>query len=149
MPGMSNLGQDETAIGGGDAPRSSDASSPSATRPLRLVHLFLWTAAVAGCLALLDGVNRWALRPQSDWSTVTLAVALATAFCAWPWHFARRRKSPHVTNTAGEAFWLSSAGFAAMVLWAHWKPLVFGFLTFEHRGHDFGPFLIAHFLIYG
>jgi hypothetical protein len=74
---------------------------------LRLIHLFVWMTVAGMSLAL----TRWLkILGESDSASgltaAWLAVTFATAICAWPWYFARRRRRPRDPLMPGERLWL-------------------------------------------
>src|SRR5947208_16973264 len=101
------------------------AASPPATDRLRLVHLFVWTALVAACLA----ASRWMGGAYSDESETRtfvlitwLSIAWATALAVFPWLVSRRRRRSSRLLQPGERLWAIMGLFSLLCAGAVWGP---------------------------
>src|SRR6476661_3954597 len=117
---MSNTGHNGTVDERLDALRSTAAADDR----LRLIHLFMWTALVAACLAF----SRWIGEPYPKSETrnfiviTWLSIAWATALAVFPWLVARRRRKPSSPLQPGERLWVIMGLFSLLragAVWGH------------------------------
>jgi hypothetical protein len=118
---------------------------------LRLIDLLVWTAVVAGCLAISRCVD-WSPGSLNSTSTFVVAtwlsIAWATALCAIPWFLVRRwRRDSHAPIQAGERLWVILALFAILRAGALWGMTFADGISkrLVSRGYfDDSPVLAAH-----